>query len=211
MASLKIFIVDDYLLIREGIKRIISTLQNVTIVGESNNLHELTNKISSTKPDIIILELNLCERPVRELLQEIKTVSPQTRVLIVSDCLCELPVVTAIRAGISGFIKKNVDENELLNAIDSLAKGINYFTPEVIQILANGYLASRSSDINFSERELEILKYICKGRSNEQIAEILFISEKTVATHRKNIMKKASVKKTSDLILWALENNIVQR
>ena len=207
---LKIFIADDYLLIREGIKRIIQDIDNTVIVGESNDLSNLAVKISSCNPDIIIMELNLCNRPIKELMAEVKIVSPQTKILVVSDCACELPIILSIRAGISGFIKKNVTEEELVKAIFALSKGHEYFTPEITQIIANGHLSGKSSGINFSEREMEILRYICKGRSNEQIGEILFISEKTAATHRKNIMKKAGVKKSSELIVWALENKVVQ-
>jgi DNA-binding NarL/FixJ family response regulator len=209
--EIKIFIIDDYFLIREGIKKIINELPNAVIVGESHDLSDLTAKMKNCLPDIIIMELNLCDNPLRDFMQEIKTVSAQTKVLIVSDCDCELPVITAIRSGIAGFIKKNVSEEELIKAIQTISKGADYFSPEITQLLANSYLSGSTSGINLSDREMEILRYICKGRSNEQIAEILFISEKTVATHRKNIMKKAVVKKTSDLILWALENKIVQK
>lgn len=206
----RIFIADDYLLIREGIKNIINNLKGTIIVGESNSLSNLSSKINDCYPDIIIMELNLCDRPIKEIVEEIKTTSPQTKILVVSDCECELPIVMAIRAGVAGFIKKNLSEEELIKAIHSLSSGLNYFTPAITQLLANGYLSNSETGINFSDREMEVLRYICKGRSNEQIAELLFISEKTVATHRKNIMKKAAVKKSSDLIIWALDNKILQ-
>ncbi len=209
--ELKIFIADDYLLIREGIKGIICNLDNAKIVGESNDLVNLAAKITECSPDIIIMELTLCDRPIRELMEDIRKVAPKIKVLIVSDCICELPIISSIRAGISGYIKKNVTEEELIKAIHALSKDLEYFTPHITQLLAHGYLSNNASGINFSEREMEVLRYICKGRSNEQIAELLFISEKTVATHRKNIMKKATIKKSSDLIVWALENRIVQR
>lgn len=207
----KIYIADDYLLIREGIKKVINGLSNAILVGETHDLSHLPDKIASTRPDILIMELNLCERPIKELMDELKVISPNTKVLIVSDCHCELPIIMAVRAGISGFMQKNVSEKELAQAISSIALGADFFAPAITHILANGFLSNSSSPNSFSDREMEILRYICKGRSNEQVADLLFISEKTVATHKKNIMKKAGVKKTSDLILWAMDKNILQK
>ena len=209
--EIKVLIADDYFLIREGIKKSLKSLREVVIVGEANSLDELLVLLAKYKPEIVIMEINLCDRPIKELIGEIKHESPKTKVLIISDCFCELPVIMSIRAGISGFIRKNVSKDELTQAVRSIAIGVDYFAPEITQILVNGYLSSSTSQNSFSEREMEILRYICKGRSNEQIADILYISEKTVATHRKNIMKKAGVKKTSDLIVWSLEKNLIQR
>jgi DNA-binding NarL/FixJ family response regulator len=209
--EIRIFIADDYFLIREGIKKSLKDLNEAVIVGETNDLSNLTLRISETQPDIIIMEISLCERPLKELIQELKKTSPQIKVLVISDCNCELPVIASMRAGISGFIKKNVSKEELIKAVCEIDAGKEYFTTEIAKILAKGYFFDKPTTTNFSDRELEILKYICKGRSNEQLADILFISEKTVATHKRNIMRKAGVKKVSDLILWALNNNIVDK
>lgn len=209
--TLKVIIADDYFLIREGIKKSLQTLKDVTIVGETSDIDEFVVLVAQHTPNIAIIEINLCDRPIQELIAQLKRESPYTKVLIISDCYCEIPVIMSIRAGISGFIRKNVSQEEIVQAIRSIANGVDYFTPEITQLLINGYLSNASKQSSFSERELEIFRYICKGRSNEQIADILFISEKTVATHRKNIMKKAGVKKTSDLILWALEKNLFRR
>ncbi len=209
--TLKVIIADDYFLIREGIKKSLQTLKDVTIVGETSDIDEFVVLVAQHTPNIAIIEINLCDRPIQELIDQLKQESPCTKVLIISDCYCEIPVIMSIRAGISGFIRKNVSQEEIVQAIRSIANGVDYFTPEITQLLINGYLSNASKQSSFSERELEIFRYICKGRSNEQIADILFISEKTVATHRKNIMKKAGVKKTSDLILWALEKNLFRR
>ena len=206
--QIQVLIADDYYLIREGIKKSLRTLQEVVVVGEANNTDELMVLLSRHKPDITILEINLCQKPLKELITEMRHHSPDTKVLIISDCNCELPVIISIRAGISGFIRKNVSQEELGQAVISISQGKEYFSSEITRILMNGYLSGDQSQVHLSDREMEILRYICKGRSNEQIAEILFISEKTAGTHKKNIMKKAAVKKTSDLIVWAMDNNL---
>ena len=211
MNKIKVYIVDDYYLIREGVKRSLKQHDEIEIVGESNNLTYLANSIKETQPDVLIFELNLCQQPIRDLIEELKEVKANVKFLIISDCDCELPLVMAVRAGVTGFVRKNVAQEELMHAVQQVYNNKEYYVSDVTQILLKGFLNNDKSESIFSDRELEILRYICKGRSNEQIADILFISEKTIATHRRNIMKKAKVKKSTELIVWALDNNIVPR
>ena len=211
MSKIKVYIADDYYLIREGVKRSLKQSKDIEIVGESNNLNELRGSIQESQPDVLIFELNLCQQPVRDLIQDLKQVHSNVKFLIISDCDCELPLVMAVRAGVTGFVRKNVTKDELLHAVQQVHNNKEYYVSDITQLLLKGFLNNDQSNGVFSDRELEILRYICKGRSNEQIADILFISEKTIATHRRNIMKKASVKKSTDLIIWALDNKIVSR
>ncbi len=211
MSKIKVYIVDDYYLIREGVKRSLKQDKDIEIVGESNDLAGLVDSIKDLQPDILLFELNLCQQPVRELIQNLKEINPNVKFLIISDCDCELPLVMAVRAGVTGFLRKNVTQVELLHAVHQVFNNKEYYVSEITQILLKGFLNNEQSNGTFSDRELEILRYICKGRSNEQIGDLLYISEKTVATHRRNIMKKAHVKKTTELILWSLDNNIVPK
>lgn len=211
MSKIKIFIADDYYLIREGVKKSLKSFKDFEIVGESNNLTHLAGSIADVKPDVLIFELNLCQQPVRNLIEELKAINPEVKFMIISDCDCELPLVMAVRAGVTGFVRKNVSKDELIQAVTQVAQAREYFCSDVTSILLHGHLNDKASDTTFSDRELEILRFICKGRSNEQIADILFISEKTIATHRRNIMKKAKVNKSTELILWALDNKIVEK
>jgi DNA-binding NarL/FixJ family response regulator len=211
MDKIKVYIADDYYLIREGVKRSLKQSKDIEVVGESNNLNHLVDSIQESQPDVLIFELNLCQQPVRDLIQDLKQVHSSVKFLIISDCDCELPLVMAVRAGVTGFVRKNVSKDELLHAVQQVHNNKEYYVSEITQLLLKGFLNNDHSNGIFSDRELEILRYICKGRSNEQIADILFISEKTIATHRRNIMKKAGVKKSTDLIIWALDNKIVSR
>jgi len=211
MNKIKVYIVDDYYLIREGVKRSLKQHDEIEVVGESNNLTNLTTFIQESQPDVLIFELNLCQQPIRDLIEGLKQVKSNVKFLIISDCDCELPLVMAVRAGVTGFVRKNVAKEELLHAVHQVYNNKEYYVSDVTQVLLKGFLNNEHSESIFSDRELEILRYICKGRSNEQIADILFISEKTIATHRRNIMKKAGVKKSTELIVWALDNKIVSR
>jgi DNA-binding NarL/FixJ family response regulator len=208
ISEIKIFIADDYFLIREGIKKSLKSIKEIRVVGESNNLENFIPHLRSSRPDIVILEINLCDKPVKELVHELKIALPGIKVLVISDCSCELPVMLSIRAGISGFINKTVSRDELITAVKTIAGGGEFFTQAITRILMKSHGLSKDASNLISGREQEILQLICKGKSNEQIGETLFLSEKTVATHKRNIMKKAGVNKTGDLIIWAFQNNL---
>lgn len=211
MSELRIFILDDHYLIREGLKKTLKSVKDFIIVGESSELTDLPVFMNDLKPDILFLEIGLHKRPLAELVLEIKKVSPETKILAISDCSCEMKVFTSVKAGVAGFISKKAGREEVIKAVLEISSGNDYFTPEVTKILMKGLFAGRRVDNNFSERELEIMNLICQGVTNDSIASQLFLSENTVATHKRNIMKKAGVKRTSDLILWALDNKLVAR
>lgn len=207
---MRFFIVDDIFLIREGFKHIIKDIPGAEFCGEAETLENLNFHVQVSNADTIILDLNLCETPLKGLIDKLRTEMPQLRVVILSDCHCELPVLAAINAGIKGFIqKKNLRREELDTALAVLAEGKEYYSQEITRILIGSYGSDGIRKFNFSQRETEILQYITSGKSNDQIAQLLFLSENTVATHRRNIMRKAGVNKTTELIIWARENKIV--
>ena len=211
MSELRIFILDDHYLIREGLKKTLNSVKDFIIVGESPDLTDLLLLMKDLNPDILFLETGLCKRPIAELLLDIKKVSPKTKILAISDCSCEMKVFTSVKAGVAGFITKKADREEVINAVLEISSGNDYYSPEVTKILMKGLFAGSGTNIQFSERELEIMNLICQGITNSSIANQLFLSENTVATHKRNIMKKARVKRTSDLILWALDKKLVTR
>lgn len=206
---MNILIADSNTLVREGIKSILIS-KNWT-VNEVNSIKQVYIAVKKHLPSLLLLEINLCDISIKHILQQINSVSPNTQTLIISDCNCDFQVMLAITAGISGFIGKSVEKNELLQAIEVIAKGKKYFSQEITSIITEHYYTMKNSNFELTERENEILKYIGRGRSNEQIGDLLNLSEKTVATHKRNVMKKIGVKKTSELILWALDNGIISK
>ncbi|GAL85371.1 fimbrial Z protein; signal transducer [Sporocytophaga myxococcoides] len=211
MDKIRIFILDDHYLIREGLKKTLKSVKDFIIVGESPDLADLLLVMKDFNPDILFLEIGLCKRPIVELLVDIKNVSPKTKILAISDCSCEMKVFTSVKAGVAGFISNKADREEVIKAVLEISSGNDYYSPEVTKILMKGLFAGRGTDIQFSERESEIMNLICQGITNDSIASQLFLSENTVATHKRNIMKKAGVRRTSDLILWALDKKLIAR
>src|SRR6478735_4385415 len=104
---LSVYIADDYFLIREGLKRSLSGIKDIEVVGEASDLNSLVHSLTALQPNILLLEMNLCERSVKDLITDVQSCTPDTKTIIISDCQCELPVVLAMRSGVSGFIRKN--------------------------------------------------------------------------------------------------------
>ncbi len=206
----RVLIADDNFLIREGIKNVILTMP-VELCGEVSDIDILPDKIKELNPDILLFEIMLCKQDAKNMLRKIKVSFPELKILIISDCVCDLPMLQFVRSGIDGFIRKNISREELFKSIRIVSDGGSIYSDDIKNLMANARQLQIPDIKNYSPREIEVLQLICKGRNNEQIADILSISENTVATHKRNIMQKAEVKKTSDLILWAFENGLVEK
>lgn len=203
--GIKVILADDSIIFREGLKRLIRSVEEIQIVGEAINLNETLKLSRIHQPDIIFLEINLCTNPISEFIKEIRITSPFSKFFVITDCDCGLPVFISIKAGVDAFLKKNVASDEFLKAIREVSEGRKYITPSVMQDFFKGLDCFDNKQNMLSEKEQVILRYFCKGRSGEQIADILNLSEKTIATHKRNIMQKAKVKRISDLIIWGIE------
>lgn len=206
---MNIIIADHNTIIKEGIKSLLKHLH--WTIEDVSTTNELFSKIDNSIKNIILIEINFCNSGIKNIVQKIKSINPDSKILVLSDCNCELQVMVAVQSGITGYIHKNINQEELILAIETINFGRQYFTSNITKIITDSYLALKNPNHELSEREIEVLKHICKGKSNFEISEELFLSENTVATHKRNIMKKVGVKKSTDLILWAMENNIIQR
>ncbi|MCU0429671.1 MAG: response regulator transcription factor [Cytophagaceae bacterium] len=205
---MRFYVVDDMVLIREGLKHVLKEIPGAELCGESDSLEKISEALLHYKADILLLDMNLCEVPLKSFIQQLKATVPAIKVVVWSACACELPILAAIHSGIHGYIqKKKLSRDELLNAMRSLLQGKEYFSQEILRILVGNYSNEGIHRFRFSQREQEILPYLTSGKTNEQIAQVLFLSENTVATHRRNIMRKIGVNKTTELILWAREHN----
>lgn len=204
---MKVLLAGRSYLCREGIKQILNEI-GYHLICESENFDQLHELSSLHNPDIVMLEIGQRESENLSNLISIKGKTSRAKLMLFCEHEMTAPLFAKIQAKVDSVVNTNVSKEEILLALNSILSGEKYFTPSVIKLLLQD-----NEDKNeqlppnklFTEREVQIIQYILKGRSNEQIADILFLSEKTVATHKRNIMKKAQVKKTSDLILFALD------
>lgn len=210
MKQISVYIVDNNYWVRKGLNLVLGASDDINIVGETDSTTELMSLLGDSQPDILILDVNASENSICELVKNVKQTQRATKVLLISDFEPDFSVLQILKVGVDGFINKQSDQKELKIAIKALAKGGDYFSESIQKLITHGFQTDDGQDLSLSEREIQILRFICKGRSNEQIADLLFLSEKTITTHRRNIMRKARVSKSTELIVWALSNNIIR-
>lgn len=218
MSIIKIILVDDHRLIRDGIKSLLADTKNIDVIDEASDGYDLMEKLKHKIPDIILLDISLPKISGLDVITLVNNNYPQIKILILSMFINEDYVFNAIKAGASGYMHKNTTKKELLEAIYKINDGQNYFSDSVSGIILKSYIRKAQTGDNYSEkeektlsrRELEILKLFAEGHTNQEIADKLFISIRTVESHKNHIMTKLELRSTVDLIKFAIKNNIIE-
>ncbi|MDA3883455.1 MAG: response regulator transcription factor [Bacteroidales bacterium] len=207
MEKIKVFIADDHQLFRDGIKYILSESERFITIGEASNGKELLEKLERIEPDIILLDINMPVMNGIEAAKEILAKNPNQAILVLSMYDSEEYYNAFIDLGVKGFLLKDSSNHELMSAMDKILKGDSYFSQELLmKIIKN---KDEAKDLHLTPRELDVLELICKGFSNFEISEKLFISQRTVERHRANLLEKTESSNSIKLVLFAIKNNIV--
>ena len=212
MNKIRIVLVDDHQMLIDGLKAILSTFENIEIVKTYTNGNQLLNEFESLKIDLILTDISMPQIDGYELTKQIKKIKADTKVIAVSMSGDIANINRMLDAGISGYVLKNAGNDELLEAIEKVASGKMHFSDDVTEEMVK---SSKEKDkkpsekISLSEREIEILKLIAQEHNNAQIGDILFISERTVETHRKNMMRKMNFKTMIGLVKYAMDNKLI--
>lgn len=208
---MKIILVDDHELIREGLKKVISKESYIEVVGEAQNAEEMFELLINNKVDIIILDISMPGRSGLDLITEIKTQYPDVRILILSMHPEERFAVRALRAGAYGFITKGTASKILIEALNRIADGRKYITSTLAEQLASELDINHDKPLheNLSNREFEVLRLIAEGKSVSEIGEMLFISVNTVTSYRSRIMEKMKMKTNAEIIRYAIEQKLI--
>ncbi|OIP00730.1 MAG: hypothetical protein AUJ97_07690 [Bacteroidetes bacterium CG2_30_32_10] len=217
MEKIKVLLVDDHQIVRDGIKALLSGVNDIEIVGEASDGNEALIKTEKLYPHIIIMDISMPEMSGIEVTKAITQNYPQIKVLILSMFTEEDFILNAIEAGIKGYLPKNTTREELLKAIRTINSGKEYYGDLISQIILKSYINNaqkkklpEEKDINcLSSREVEILKLIVEGLNNQEIADKLFISIRTVESHKSHIMQKLELKTTVDMVKFAIKNKLV--
>ncbi|MFW5851020.1 MAG: response regulator [Bacteroidota bacterium] len=208
MEKIKVFIADDHQLFRDGIKYILSESEKFTTIGEASNGKELLEKLERTEVDIILLDINMPVMNGVEAAKEILAKNPNQAILVLSMYDSEEYYNAFIDLGVKGFLLKDSSNHELMSAMNKILKGDSYFSQELLmKIIKN---KDEAKDLHLTPRELDVLELICKGFSNFEISEKLFISQRTVERHRANLLDKTESSNSIKLVLFAIKNNIVR-
>ncbi len=218
MPDIKIMLIDDHQIVRDGIKVLLESLDNVKVIGEASNVVELLEKLKSAQPDIIVTDISMPDISGIELTKIINGDKKYLgiKILILSMYTNEDFVFNAIKAGAKGYLPKNTTRKELFEAVNTIYNGDEYFSESISNIILKSYIKKVKSVENgekkeaLSIREIEIVRLFAQGMVNQEIADKLFISIRTVESHKNHIMHKLALKTTVDLIKFAIKNNIVE-
>lgn len=203
-----VIIVDDHKLFRSGLKFILNEIEGIEVVGEASNGKEFLDLLNYLTPDLVIMDISMPEMNGVEASQKALEKFPNLKILVLSMFGEDAYYNTMIDLGVKGFILKDSDNNELKNAIFTIIGGNSYFSQELLLKLIRNKNAP--TGINLSKRESEILMYICKGLSTNQISDILHISHRTVERHRASLLEKTDSSNSISLAIFAIKNNLVK-
>ena len=211
----RVILADDHVLVRRGLKLILEENSNLEIAAEVGDGLELLNVLQKINPDLIILDVSMPNLRGIEAIPEIRRVRPNAKVLMLTMHKEEDYLYQAISAGANGYLLKEDAEKELFSAIEHIKNGKIYISPGLAdQSMQNWARMRRGEDDSqhvesLTVREREILKLIAEGKSNKEIGDLLFISVRTVERHRANMMSKLNIRKTAELVQYALRKHYI--
>jgi DNA-binding NarL/FixJ family response regulator len=212
--SIRVVLVDDHALVRQGFRRILEDDPELTVVGEASNGTDAIALVKKTDPDVVVMDMAMPEMSGLHATMEMIKQRPGTKVLILSMYSDEQYVRNALDAGARGYILKSAIENDLTRAVKAVAAGEQYLAPELSSVLIRAIQTGsfeKSSDPyeRLTQREKQVLQLIAHGKSNKEIAVMLDLSVNTVAVHRANLMSALGVHKTAELVLFAVKKGLV--
>lgn len=218
MEKIRIVLADDHELVRSGLMKLLETYKDLTVIGEAGDGLEAVEKTKMLNPDVLIIDLSMPKLSGVEATKIIRRECPNVAVLVLTMHQNEEYVYQIFKSGAGGYILKDAGKDELAAAIRAVARGEKYFSSRVSQIMVNGFLRKTSArdestssameglNVSLTKREKEVLSLIAEGLNNLEISEKLFISPRTVDTHRTNIMQKLNIHDAANLVKFAIEH-----
>jgi len=218
MEKIKIILVDDHQLVRDGIKALLTGIPDLEIIGEASGAGELFRELENLKPDLLIMDISLPEISGIEITKKICNEYTGINVLILSMYNNEEFIFNSLKAGARGYLPKNTSRDELLEAIYTINRGEEFFGESISKIMLKSYVKRATNEDQpenkthavLTNREIEILKLYVEGLINKEISDKLDISIRTVETHKNHIMRKLGLKSTVELVKFAIRNKIAE-
>ncbi|MGA8872247.1 MAG: response regulator transcription factor [Candidatus Acidiferrales bacterium] len=217
MKTVRILIVDDHDLMRRGIKALLQSHAGWEVVGEAHTGREAVTKAEELKPDVAILDISMPDLNGIEAARRIRKSAPNTEVLILSVHYSDQLIRDILEAGVRGYIVKSDSDRDLVIAVETLANHKPFFTPRATEVILSNFNGARpGNDLpesvrdRLTSREREIVQLLAEGKSSKEVASSLGISVKTAETHRANIMRKLQLHTVTDLVRYAVRNQIIE-
>lgn len=207
---IRILIVDDHTVVRQGIRFLLQQQTDMEIVGESENGMQAIAQVTGLRPDVVLLDLLMPKMDGFAAVREIKHLLPSTQIIILTSYCEDDQIFRAIKAGALSYLLKDIHPQELIGAVRAAARGESILHPIVASRLLHDIQSREQAPLNdLTPRELEVLKRIARGRSNYEIATDLMISEPTVKTHVSNILSKLHLADRTQAAIYALQQQLV--
>jgi DNA-binding NarL/FixJ family response regulator len=217
MKTLRILIADDHDLMRRGVKALLQSHAGWEIVGEAHTGREAVSKAEELKPDVVILDISMPDLNGVDAAKRIRKASPDTEVLILSVHYSDQLIRDILEAGVRGYIVKSDSDRDLVIAVETLANHKPFFTPRATEVMLTNFNEGKTkADLpetmrdRLTSREREIVQLLAEGKSSKEVASSLNISVKTAETHRANIMRKLQLHTVSELVRYAVRNQIIE-
>ncbi|MFQ5718051.1 MAG: response regulator [Acidobacteriota bacterium] len=215
-SPIRVFIADDHTLFRQGVRRLLEDTEIAEVIGEAADGADAVRKVVECSPDVVLMDISMPHLNGIEATRQILKKTPEQRILILTMHDNEKYIGQILRAGAAGYLLKDTPSNDFLSAIKAVHRGDSYLSPSVSRKILDGLFQDRESrgrrtgvDL-LTPREREILTLLAEGKSNREIAELLFISPKTVDVHRTNIMKKLDIHSIVQLVKYAIHQGLVE-
>jgi len=214
-AEIRVLLVDDHAIERQGVRSLLDAQPDIHVVGEAGDGLEALPLVAQTHPDVVVTETIMPRMNGLELTGQLLRRYPELKVLVLTRNDREDCVLRLVQAGANAYLLKTVDRTELLSAIRAVVHGDRVLQPAALEAVLDDYLqrvrepSSRRYTAELTAREREVLKLIAEGNTNQDIADLLCLSRKTVETHRSNIMDKLDMHKVTDLVKYAIRDGLV--
>ncbi|TAK33687.1 MAG: response regulator transcription factor [Chloroflexota bacterium] len=215
MSKIRVLIVDDHAILRDGIRALLGLYDDMEVVGEAGDGLEAIDKVRQLGPDVALMDIAMPRLGGLEATLEIRRESPDTRVLILTQHDNKEYVYPMLKAGAAGYVLKKAAGTELVAAIRAIAAGGSFLHPAIARDVIDGFLG-RTNGVSeeaeyekLSDRERQILTLVAEGRSNKEIADLLCLSVKTVMGHRANVMEKLGLHSRTDLVKYAIRKGLI--
>ena len=213
--TIRLLLVDDHAVVRSGLRMLLDSESDIEIVGEGGTAREALESVARLTPDLVLMDIGLPDMSGIEVTQKIKTGWPQVAVVALTIHEDEEYFFKMLQAGASGYVPKRAAPEELLTAIRTAASGEVYLYPSLAKLLVKDYVSGGKEQTglgaldDLTDRENEVLAHLADGASNQEIADVLSISPKTVARHRENLMRKLNLHSRTELVKYAIRKGII--
>lgn len=214
--KIKVLLTDDHQLIRDGVESMLRGTEDIDVVGSVTSGEESINMVRQNRPDVILMDIMMGGMTGIEATRWIKGFDPTIKIVIVTMEVSKDYVSAAIKSGVDGYLPKDVDRETLLQAIRSVHSGGRFFNEAIMKLVFEDFYSheklknqDKKLPNDLTKREYEVLGLVASGNTNKEVAEALFISVKTVETHKTHILEKLGLKNTTELVKYAIKNNII--